>query len=258
MIATQIFAHRGSASTHPENTMIAFLEAERVGADGIELDVQLSKDGEVVVIHDEKLNRTTNGTGYVKDFSLKQLKSLDASYTFFHQKGNATIPTLEEVLKMLSGNAMLLNIELKNGILEYPGLEEKVIQLIEYYNMQNRVILSSFNHNSLVYCYQLAPYIETAPLYRDQLFKPWIYASAIGAKAIHPNIKVASQQVIVNSIKEGIKVRPYTINNIKKMQELFFIQCSGIFTDYPKEAVAVRREMNNKRIEGRESDLRYF
>lgn len=252
MITTQIFAHRGAARTHPENTMIAFHEAERVGADGIELDVQLSKDGEVVVIHDEKLNRTTNGKGYVKDFSLKELQMLDASHSFFCQTGAVMIPTLDEVLTMLLGNTLLLNIELKNGIVDYPGLEEKVIALVHQYELQDRIILSSFNHYSLVQCYRLAPHIETAPIYRDGLFKPWVYAQAIGAKSLHPNIKVAPNQIIVEAMQEGVKVRPYTINNVKEMKILFSINCSGFFTDSPEEAVAIRTEMNknNKIVRG--------
>lgn len=249
MITTQIFAHRGAASTYPENTMIAFNEAERIGADGIELDVQLSKDGEVVVIHDEKLNRTTNGKGYVKDFSLKELQTLDASHSFFYQTGAVTIPTLDEVLTMLLRNSLLLNIELKNGIVDYPGLEEKVIKLVHQYGLQDRIILSSFNHYSLVHCYRLAPHIETAPIYRDGLFKPWVYAQAIGAKALHPNIKVAPDKVIMEAMEEGVKVRPYTINHEKKMKSLFSINCSGFFTDSPEEAIAIRTEMNkNKKI----------
>ena len=137
MISTQIFAHRGSAGTHPENTMSAFREAERVGSEGIELDVQLSKDGEVVVIHDEELSRTTNGNGFVKEYTLNQLKKLDASHTFFKQVGIQRIPTLTEVLEMYTHNNMFLNIELKNSIFFYPGMEEKVIALVRKYNLQN-------------------------------------------------------------------------------------------------------------------------
>ncbi|MGM9927381.1 MAG: glycerophosphodiester phosphodiesterase [Bacillus sp. (in: firmicutes)] len=241
MITTQIFAHRGSSSTHPENTMSAFLEAEYVGADGIELDVQLSKDGEIVVIHDEKVNRTTNGKGFVRDLTLQQLKALNASYTF--KMNGAQIPTLEEVFSMLLHSHMLVNIELKNSVFEYPGLEEKVIRLIHKYHFQNRVILSSFNHASLVRCFRLDPQIETAPLYRDGLYKPWVYAKAIGAMGIHPNIKVAPDKVIKNALQEGIAVRPYTINDEKKMKALFAINCSAIITDFPAKAIAIREEV---------------
>lgn len=245
MITTQVFAHRGSAGTHPENTMISFLEAERVGADGIELDVQLSKDGEIVVIHDEQLNRTTNGKGNVKDYTLLELKSLDASYKFPQKKTSVQIPTLEEVFNMLLNNSMILNIELKNSVFMYPGLEEKVIELIYQYKLQNRIILSSFNHYSLVYCYRLAPDIETAPLYRDGLYMPWVYAKAIHARAIHPSIKAAPNEIIKASMSADIAVRPYTINSENLMRSLFRINCSAIFTDYPEKAIRLKEKENS-------------
>lgn len=239
MVNTKIFAHRGSAGTHPENTMIAFYEAERVGADGIEIDVQLSKDGRMVVIHDEKLNRTTNGKGYVKDYTLEELKALDASYTFKEHKGSAEIPTLEEVFDMFARNNMLLNIELKNSVFSYPGLEEKVINLIHTYQLQERIILSSFNHYSLVHCFRLDPHIETAVLYRDCLYMPWVYAKAIGAKALHPNIKIAPKEIITTSMQNDVAVRPYTINTEKQMEELINMNCSGFITDYPLVAASL-------------------
>jgi len=245
LISTQIFAHRGSAGTHPENTMSAFREAERVGSEGIELDVQLSKDGEVVVIHDEELSRTTNGNGFVKEYTLNQLKKLNASHTFFKQVGVQRIPTLTEVLEMYTHNNMFLNIELKNSIFFYPGMEEKVIALVRKYNLQNRVILSSFNHYSLVHCFQMDSGIETAPLYRDGLFKPWVYAKAIGAKGIHPNIKAAPNFIITSAMKENIAVRPYTVNKEKVMKSLFAINCTSFITDFPARAIALRNELNN-------------
>lgn len=247
MITTQIFAHRGSAGTHPENTMSAFQEAERVGAEGIELDVQLSKDGEVIVIHDEELSRTTNGAGFVKDHTLNQLKTLDASHTFSKQVGTQRIPTLMEVLEMYTHNNMLLNIELKNSTFFYPGMEEKVIALVRKYNLQNRVILSSFNHYSLVHCFQLDPAIETAPLYRDGLFMPWVYAKAIGAKGMHPNIKAAPDIIITEAMKENIAVRPYTINKEKVMKRLFAINCTSFITDFPERAITLRNTLNKEK-----------
>ena len=246
IITTQIFAHRGAAGTFPENTMVAFKEAERVGADGIELDVQLTKDGKVVVIHDEQLDRTTNQKGLVMDYTLKELKQFDASYKYGKKTGFVEIPTLEEVLTWLQGNSMLLNIELKNSVILYPGLEEKVINLVKQYNMQDRVIFSSFNHYSIVHCYQLAPMIETAPLYRDGLYMPWVYAKAIQAKAIHPNIKAAPNMIITSAMNEGIAVRPYTINNEEQMTNLFSINCSSFFTDYPEKAIQLKQKLMSK------------
>ena len=145
----------------------SFNEAARVGAEGIELDVQLSKDGEVVIIHDEKLNRTTGATGFVKNKTLKELKTLNAASTFKGKVSKERIPTLEELLIWMHTNHLFCNIELKNTLFLYPGIEEKVIRLVRAYDMEERIVISSFNHYSLVHCHQLAPEIETAPLYRD-------------------------------------------------------------------------------------------
>ena len=238
---TLIFAHRGYSHLYPENTMKAFIEAERVGADGLELDVQLTKDGEIVVIHDEKVDRTTNGKGFIKDFTFKDLRKLDASYnkkTFLHKE---PIPALNEVLEWMTTNQVICNIELKNGVLPYKGLEEKVIALIQSYGLTERVILSSFNHYSLVYCYRLAPEIETAPLFSEGLYMPWVYAQSIGAKSMHPKYTVAPNELIRASLDYGISVRPYTVNKEKDMQRLFTAECSALITDDPAKALRIRK-----------------
>ncbi|MFD1736386.1 glycerophosphodiester phosphodiesterase [Bacillus salitolerans] len=236
---TQIFGHRGSAGTHPENTMMSFQEAERVGADGIELDVQLSKDGEMVIIHDEKVDRTTDGKGWVKDLTLKELRQLDASYKFSYNE-RCIIPSLEELFSWASPNSLLINVELKNTVVLYEGLEEKVIQLIRNYHMENRVIISSFNHYSLVKCRNIAPDIEIGALYSDGLFEPWHYATRIGAGALHPNYKAAPPEIISQSQLNGIKMRPYTVNKVEDMKKLFSVNCSGFFTDFPERAVLLK------------------
>lgn len=240
-IMTLIFAHRGYSALYPENTMKAFREAEKAGADGIELDVQLTKDGEVVVIHDEKVDRTTNGKGYVKNFTFNELRKLDASIQkkkLFSQP--EPIPSLVEVLEWMSTNQIICNIELKNGVFPYDGMEEKVIGLIRSYDLANRVILSSFNHYSIVYCFRLAPEIETAPLFSEGLYMPWIYAESIGAKSIHPKYTIAKTDLIKASQEYGIAVRPYTVNKEKEMHRLISADCSAFITDDPVLAKKIR------------------
>lgn len=240
---TYILAHRGSAGTHPENTMEAFIAAEKAGADGIELDVQLTADGEIVVIHDLTVDRTTNGSGYVKDFTFEQLRKLKANFhsTHFFKKA-ARIPSLREVFEWLEGNGLICNVELKNNVKAYKGLEEKVIGLVREFCLERRVIISSFNHNSLVHCIQLAPDIQTAPLYKEVLFRPWDYARTLQASGIHPNFKFISPEDIEAAMDCGIAVRPYTINKEKDMRKLFAINCSAIITDYPGKAYRIRNQ----------------
>jgi glycerophosphoryl diester phosphodiesterase len=236
---TKIFAHRGSSGTYPENTMEAFFQAHKEGADGLEIDIQLSRDGHLVIIHDETVDRTTNGHGFVKDHTLIELKRLNAAYG--DKYGFAQIPTLTEFFQWLQGNELICNIELKNGTFPYHGMEEKVIQLIRYFRFENRIIFSSFNHYSLVYCYRLAPEIETAPLYRDGLYMPWVYARSMCSKGMHPNYNAAPPGIITAAIQAGINVRPYTVNAEQKMKTLFDIGCSAFITDYPGKAVKLRR-----------------
>ncbi|WP_456278347.1 glycerophosphodiester phosphodiesterase [Bacillus sp. AK128] len=239
---TNIFGHRGAAGTHPENTMISFQEVERVGAYGIELDVQLSKDGEVVVIHDETLERTTNGQGWVKDHTLQELRRLDASYKF-PQYGVCKIPSLDEVFSWALSNSLTINVELKNSLIPYEHLEQKVIKLIRNYHYEHRVIISSFNHFSLVECHKLASDLELAILYSEPLYEPWIYAKEVGARAIHPKHKVASDSIIGLSQENGIVVRPYTVNKEKDMKRLFYVASAAIITDFPEKAIQLRKEI---------------
>ncbi|WP_141431735.1 glycerophosphodiester phosphodiesterase [Bacillus sp. 03113] len=239
---TQIFAHRGFSAAYPENTMKAFIEAEKAGADGIELDVQLTKDQELVVIHDEKVDRTTNGSGYVKDFTLKELRKLDTSFSrkIFAKKG--PIPTLQEVFEWLSNNRMICNVELKNNRLPYEGMEEKVIDMIRRFQLTDRIVISSFNHYSIVYSYRIDPTIETAPLFSERLYMPWVYANSIRSKGIHPKYLSLTDEIIVESIKNGIAVRPYTVNKDADMRRLFALNCSAIITDDPVKALRIKQQ----------------
>jgi glycerophosphoryl diester phosphodiesterase len=236
---TEIFAHRGYSAAFAENTMKAFIEAENAGADGIELDVQLTKDGEVVVIHDEKVDRTTNGTGFVKDFTFKEIRSLDAN-----KKGSKKefIPSLGEVFDWMETNKLICNIELKNGMIPYQGMEEKIIQMVRDRGLSDRIIFSSFNHYSIVYCYRLATEIETAPLISDGLYMPWIYAQSICSKGIHPKLSSLSDEIIKNSLQNHISVRPYTVNKEADMKRLFQLNCTAFITDDPTKAIKIKNK----------------
>ncbi len=244
---TLIFGHRGSAGTYPENTMVSFIKTYEAGADGIELDVQMTKDGELVVIHDETVDRTTNGSGFVKDLVLDDILKLDASYKFQEFSGTAKIPTLEEVLKWAATlPSFLINIELKNGIVDYPMIEERTIELVQKYGMEKRTILSSFNHYSLVKCSKLSSEIETAILYMEGLYKPWEYAKQVGAIGLHPHHYAVNQAIIESSKSNHVAVRPFTVNDEDCMLDLMKNGCTAFFTDFPKKAVKGRLKYNEK------------
>jgi glycerophosphoryl diester phosphodiesterase len=240
---TLIFAHRGYSALNPENTMKAFLEAEQAGADGVELDVQLTKDGQLVVIHDEKIDRTTDGSGYVKDLTYKELRKYNAGYKFKNEFNKTPIPSLQEVFEWMLSNRLFCNIELKNGIIPYVGMEEKVIELIYRYQLHNRIIISSFNHYSIVHSYRLAPNIQTAPLLSESIYMPWVYAKSIGAKGIHPKYYRGLEDIFKQSINNGIEVRPYTVNKDSALKRLFNMGCSALITDDPSKAFHIRKQI---------------
>ncbi|WP_099351882.1 glycerophosphodiester phosphodiesterase [Fredinandcohnia onubensis] len=238
---TKIFGHRGSAGTHPENTMISFKEAARVGADGIELDIQMTKDGVIVVIHDETVKRTTNGKhkGWVKDYTLKQIKKMDVSYKFKDKYGICEIPTLEEVFDWAKSNQLLINVEFKTGLVSYKDIEEKTLKMIGDYGIENRIVLSSFNHYSLVKCRRISSTIDLAILYMEGLYEPWDYAKRLKTNGIHPYHQTINKEIVEESKLNGIAVRPFTINDEKKMKQFIDFGCSAIITDYPKKALAL-------------------
>ncbi len=240
---TKIFGHRGSAGTHPENTMISFKEAARVGADGIELDIQMTKDGVIVIIHDETVKRTTNGKnkGWVKDYTLKEIKKMDVSYKFKDKYGICEIPTLEELFVWAKSNQLLINVEFKTGLVSYKGIEEKTLKMINDYRLEERIVLSSFNHSTLVKCRQLSSSIDLAILYMEGLYEPWNYAKRLHTNGIHPYHQTINKEIVDESKRNGIAVRPFTINDEQKMKQFIDFGCSAIITDHPKKAVAINK-----------------
>lgn len=244
MKQVQVFAHRGASAYAPENTLPAFALAMEQGADGIELDVHLSRDGELVVIHDEALDRTTNGTGLVKDHTLAELQALCAD-NGMPGFAAARIPTLEEVLTLVKPGTMAVNIELKTGILWYDGLEEKALRLVESLGMQDRVIWSSFNHYSIEKVRQLASDARTAYLYSDIICDVEKYAAARGVDGLHPglyNVKMAD--FLQRYLTSGLDVRVWTVN---EADDLRWLMKAGadVITNDPKLALEVRRELQS-------------
>ena len=172
---TKVWAHRGASGYAPENTLDAFRKAVEMGADGIELDVQMTKDGELVVIHDETINRVSNGKGWVKDYTYEELKKFNFNKT--HQEyTKEEIPTLEQVYLLIKPTNLTINVEIKTGIVFYPGIEERVLELTERLGMKERVIYSSFNHYTIRKIKELDPQAKTGMLYEDGIIDAVDYA----------------------------------------------------------------------------------
>ncbi|MCY8173939.1 glycerophosphodiester phosphodiesterase [Bacillus inaquosorum] len=238
---TKIFAHRGASGQFPENTMLAFEKGIEAGADGIELDVQLTKDGRIVVIHDERLDRTTSLKGFVKDTAYDVIKTANAAANHNQMDNDIKVPLLEDVLSWAEKKNFLINIELKNSVIRYEGMEEKVLKAVKRFNIEERIILSTFNHESLALCARLASHIERAALTSDVLYQADRYITSIPASGYHPklNSPATADKVLKKMRNSSIKVRPYTVNRPEDMKRLFEAGADGIFTDFPAKALAL-------------------
>jgi len=237
---TEIWAHRGARREAPENTLPAFELAVTQGADGVEFDVQLTADGAVVIIHDEAVDRTTNGSGPVVGFTLDKLQRLDASSGVAGYAG-VRIPTLADTLELLVPSGLRLNIELKNSEEDYPGLEEQVLAAVAAHDIADRVVLSTFNHYSLKKLQALGATSQLGMLYTDPLYKPWRYASRLGVGAIHPPARfVLGGGWVRHAQAAGLAVRPWVVNSERSLARMFRWGVEGVFTDVPAVAAAVR------------------
>ncbi|ANS73797.1 hypothetical protein AWM70_03760 [Paenibacillus yonginensis] len=226
-------AHRGASGYCPENTMAAFKRAIELGANGIETDVQMTADGHLVLIHDEGLQRTAGSPKRVKDVTLEELRTLDAGSWYDPSFAGERVPTLRELLELVLPTSVQVNIELKNGIVQYPGLEEAVIQEVRELGLSDRIIISSFNHYSLVKCKQLAPEIRTGVLYMEGLYEPWKYAAGLGADALHPHYFAVLPEWVAASAEQNIAYHPFTVNKEEDMKRLLEAGVAAIITDYP-------------------------
>jgi glycerophosphoryl diester phosphodiesterase len=209
--------------------MLAFEKAIEAGCDGIELDVHLSKDGELMVIHDFTLDRTTDFKGNVGQYTKEELKRVDAG------KGQK-IPTLDEVFLLLeqySEKNLQLNIELKAGSRIYKGIENEVIKKIYQYDYLTKAIISSFDHKALVEAKEIDQKVKTGALTASAMYKPWDYLKMLKVNYYHPNYMTVDSSLIVESIKENIPINVYTVNDQVSYNQLMASSVNGIITNYP-------------------------
>lgn len=210
----QIWGHRGAYHYAPENTIYSFQKAIELGADGVEFDVQLTKDGEVVVIHDEKINRVSTGNGMVKDYTLQELRYFNFNKRGISEPKYMPIPTLDDVLTLLVPSALTINIELKTGIVYYDGIERKTIDIVRKYGLQERVLYSSFNHFSVQKVKQLEPAAKTALLCGGGIIVTGEQCEKAGATALHPNtVQMRYPALIEDCHQRGIKVNVWTVDS---------------------------------------------
>ena len=245
------FAHRGASHDAPENTLAAFRLALEMGADGVELDVQASRDGEAVVIHNFTVDATTNGQGAVKDKTLAELKELDAGSWFdtpsINLRGEPVepsgrrrfagqrIPTLQEVIVEV-GHQLLLNIELKAKVLDDSGLIAEVVRLIEDHNLVHRAMVSSFNPFALRRVKRLNPRINTGLLYFFDLPAHLVRALFMflaDPDALNPEKRLVTREYMAWARERSYRVNAWTVDEPAEMKRLIALGVDGVITNRP-------------------------
>lgn len=216
--------HRGAKGYEPENTLVSFEKAIQMGADGIELDVHLSVDGHLIVIHDETVDRTTNSKGVVNQLTVQELKSFRINDTY-------EIPTLEEVLDLVNQRCFV-NIELKNQ-----DTAEKVVQLIEHYISDKKwkhshFLVSSFDWNALQQVRFLNDTIRIGVLTETDLDLAISFARFMKAEALHPDFKLLTNEYTTKIQEKGILVFPWTVNEPDDIQKMKSFKVNGIISDF--------------------------
>ena len=243
------FAHRGASGDYPENTLLAFSQAIALGATAIELDVHKSKDNYLVVIHDEDIERTFKGQGKVCDFTLQELQSFKCRRVLFEELTSCRVPTLDSVLSVVASYPVLINIELKTNVIQYPDIEQDVITLVSAYKLEKRVLISSFHAPSILKCKELDPTLKTGFICgkkRDDLIE---VSKSLNVDAIHPNVKFVTEALVQQLHEAGFQVNVYGVNAPKKMRKLIEWDVDGIFTDVPALLHEILTEQNLKIIE---------
>lgn len=233
-----ILAHRGYSSKAPENTMAAFELAVEVGSHGLELDVHLSRDGEIVVIHDHTLERTTNGRGLVSEHTLAELQQLDAGHWFAAEFKGEPIPTLEQVCKLIKGRDVLLNVETK-AALGFESLNERLAAVLQKHALEEQVIVSSFNHYALAHLKRIRPQLRTGILYNAALVDAWIYAKSIGAAALHPYYLSVIPDIVAGAQQNGMMVNTWTVDRAADIERMIGAKVDSLITNEPELALGL-------------------
>ncbi|MDD3396254.1 MAG: glycerophosphodiester phosphodiesterase [Acidaminococcaceae bacterium] len=233
---TMIFAHRGFSGYYPENTMLAFHKAAETACTGIELDVQLSKDGQLVIMHDETLDRTTNGSGYLKDHTLKELKALKVGVNFPNAP-EQTIPTLEEYFEFICTTDKITNIELKTGLFEYEDIEDKLVKMVKDFKLEKQIWFSSFNHYTLARIQEIYPAAVCGLLMDTWLIDVAQYAADRRAATVNACSAFCALPGMPASLHAvGVGVQAWTPNEPEIMQKLIANEVDSLITNYPDKA----------------------
>ncbi len=227
-------AHRGASAYAPENTLAAFNLALDMGADGVELDVTLTQDGVPIVIHDDTVDRTTNGRGNIKDLTLAQIQQLDASFKFENYRGEK-MPTLDQVLRAI-GKRCIVNIELKSTTFKTDGIEAATLSVMQDTGAYANVIISSFNPFALMRMAELDPRVPRGLLYAPNLplylRRAWLRPLA-RPTAMHPHCSMITAEYVAWAHGQGLRINTWTTDEPDEMRRLYDLGVDAIMTNKP-------------------------
>jgi glycerophosphoryl diester phosphodiesterase len=237
-----VIGHRGAAGEAPENTLASFQLALTQGADGIELDIHLSKDGEIMVCHDPTIDRTTNGNGYIVEMDAAEIKRYDAGGWFSEQYAGERIPTLAEVFDLVPEHIMI-NIEIKYA---YQGqLETQLLDFLRKRNRLDHVVISSFDHKCMQRIKEAEPSVNIGLLYVANLLDHAGYAKTLSdVYSIHPHYQLIEKADVLNAKAAGLRTYPFTINVEEDFRKMLEFGVSGIITDFPARLFHLLKQTN--------------
>ncbi|HWO43395.1 MAG TPA: glycerophosphodiester phosphodiesterase family protein [Candidatus Eisenbacteria bacterium] len=232
-------AHRGASGNFPENTRLAFEKALETGADMIEIDCQLSRDGHVIVFHDERLDRTAGVGGRVHDRTLAELKTLDIGSWRKRAFSGQRILTLEEALSIICGRADLC-VEIKAYAGAPRGIEIKLLFILSHYDYLHRTIIASFDIGSLARVRELAPEARLGVIAGSAgLENPFERARQIGAASLHIETRLVTRELIDRARLQGLHTFAWTVNDAKEMARFAALGVNGLITDFPERLAAL-------------------
>lgn len=239
------YAHRGARAHAPENTLLAFKVALDLGADAIECDVRLSRDGRLIIIHDDTVDRTTDGTGPVADQSYTELRGLDAGARW---RLPQRIPTLEETLALVRERGGGVNLEVKGeSVAASVATAQALAPLLNELNegMREQVLVSSFEHPAVALLKEELPWLRVAALFGDEWRRRDIIGPArlLGAEAVHPNVKLVSEDIVRRAHESDLRINVWTANSWGTIRQLIAWGVDGIFSDCPERVVIARATM---------------
>lgn len=243
---TAIIAHRGASRYAPENSMEAFQLAFKMKADGIETDVQLTKDHIPVLFHDEQTRRLLGHKGWINQYTLEQLKQMDMGKYDDKSFSGTKIVTLEEFLAWIKDKPLAVHLELKNNKLMHEQLEEIVYRLVQQYNLLDRTCFSTFSSKSIQYLASFPSISDIGWLTSRARINVPLYAKKMGAGSIHIKYRLLNQRLIKQAGELGTPIRVYTINTTRLLKYCFLKRVDAIFTDVPDKAFDIRKKIHQR------------